>query len=233
MAERTNIPELRKDERIERWKPLFEAATAGLRTTLKKAPQMLHICRTTAERELVIEVVSEHLETGDVDGALQVLIHNSRSSCRTDWARDEEVDVFFYRLKNAGSEAKAPMKMVYSVLVDQLPEQVQPLIKEWLGKEENAEITIQKGREFVRKVKSLLLEKGFRCDHGFRDLGRIAVIDKGKHREGGDELGDRSGDESWDMVSSKSSPGIQESDLEVSEELRRIEPTPGEKDQVV
>ena len=59
------------------------------------------------------------------------------------------------------------------------------------------------------------------------------MIDKGKHREGGDELGDHSGDESWDMVSSKSSPGIQESDLEVSEELRRIEPTLGEKDQVV
>ena len=145
MAERTSIPELQRDERIERCKPLFDAATAGIRATKgggKKALQMLpiHICRTTAERELVIEVVSEHLETGDVEGALQMLIYNLdpppdphralNTLCRTDWAQGEEIDVFFYRLKNAGSEAKAPMNMVCGVVVSQLPEQVQPMIKE-------------------------------------------------------------------------------------------------------
>ena len=71
MAERMSIPELRKDEKIEKWKPFFNAATAGLRATEgggKEALQILpaHICWTLAERELVIEVMAEHLETGDV-----------------------------------------------------------------------------------------------------------------------------------------------------------------------
>ena len=53
MAERTSMPELQRDERIERWKPLFDAATVSIRATErggKKALQMLpiHICRTTA-----------------------------------------------------------------------------------------------------------------------------------------------------------------------------------------
>ena len=72
MAERMNIPEQLKDERIDKWKPIFDAATAGIRASDdggKKGLQMLpiHICRTLAERELVIEVVAEHLETEDVE----------------------------------------------------------------------------------------------------------------------------------------------------------------------
>ena len=81
MAERMSVPELRKGERIEKWKPLFDAATAGIRATEgggKKALQMLpaHVCRSLAERELVVEVVAEHLETGNVERGFQVLIQN-------------------------------------------------------------------------------------------------------------------------------------------------------------
>ena len=65
MTERVTIPELRKEERIEKWKPLFEAATAGLRSTeggTRRALQLLpaYICRSLAERELVLEVVAEN-----------------------------------------------------------------------------------------------------------------------------------------------------------------------------
>ena len=76
-----SVPELRKGERIEKWKPLFDAATAGIRATEgggKKALQMLpaHVCRSLAERELVVEVVAEQLETGDVETAFQLLVQN-------------------------------------------------------------------------------------------------------------------------------------------------------------
>ena len=199
MAERMSIPELLKDERIEKWKPLFDAATAATRTTDgggKKSLQMLpaHICRTLAERELVVEVVAEHLETGDVERAFAVLIENLdpppdphralQTLCRTDWAQGEEIDVFFYRIKNAGSEAKAPMRLICSVLVGQLPEPVQPSIKEWLGRDEDGEISLHRSREFIRKVKSGLLEKGYKSDFGYRNLGHIAVLCEQVTRQG-------------------------------------------------
>ena len=183
------IPELRTNEKIAKWKPLFDAATAGIRATDgggKKALQMLpvHICRTLAERELVIEVVSEHLDT-DVEAALSILIQNLdpppdphralQTLCRMDWSQGEEVDVFFYKLKGAGTEAKAPMRMICSILVGQLPEPAQLSVKEWLEREE-AEITTTKGREFILKIKNVLREKGYSSDFGYRDIGRISTV---------------------------------------------------------
>ena len=66
--------------------------------------------------------------------------------------------------------------MICSVLVSQLPEPVQPAIKEWLKKDTNTELTVTKGREFIRQVKVALTEKGYKHDTGYRDMGRIALM---------------------------------------------------------
>ena len=68
------------------------------------------------------------------------------------------------------------MHMICSVLVSQLPEPVQPAIKEWLKKDTNSELTVTKGREFIRQVKVALTEKGYKHDTGYRDMGRIALM---------------------------------------------------------
>ena len=105
------------------------------------------------------------------------------------------------------------LKRTLSVLVSQLPEQVQPPMKEWLGREENAEITVPKGGEFLRKVKSLLLEKGFKGDHVFRNLGIISLIDKGmatraKHNQGRDGVVNQDEDDPRDTDSAKTNPRV-------------------------
>ena len=63
------------------------------------------------------------------------------------------------------------MHMICSVLVSQLP-----AIKEWLKKDSNTELTVTKGREFIRQVKVALTEKGYKHDTGYRDMGRIALM---------------------------------------------------------
>ena len=69
------------------------------------------------------------------------------------------------------------MKMICGVLV-QSPETVHTLIKEWLEREENQELSTSKSREFVVKVKSALLEKGYKMDYGYHEIGCIARVEE-------------------------------------------------------
>ena len=97
-----------------------DAATEGICATEGEGRKVSRAFISTSAGPRQRDRVSYSGETGKVDGALQVLIQNLdplQTLCRTDWAQGEEIDVFFYRLKNAGSEAKAPMQMVYSILV--------------------------------------------------------------------------------------------------------------------
>ena len=71
--------------------------------------------------------------------------------------------------------------------MSQLPEPVQPAFKEWLKKDTNTELTVTKGREFIRLVKVALTEKGYKHDTGYRDMGRIALMREQKDG-GGDGI---------------------------------------------
>ena len=114
MAESIHAPILKKDERIEDWKPLFQAATAGLRTTeggVLKALQMLpnYVNRTYAERRSIVEVIEENKEAASLDVAFATLIkqidppkdphRGLRELRKTDWQAGESVDDFFTACK--------------------------------------------------------------------------------------------------------------------------------------
>ena len=49
MAERMSVPELRKGERIEKCKPLFDAATSGIRATEGGGNKALQMSRTRVQ----------------------------------------------------------------------------------------------------------------------------------------------------------------------------------------
>ena len=147
MAESIHAPTLKKDERIEDWKPLFQASTAGLRATeggVLKALQMLpnYVNRTYAERRLVVEVIEENREAADLEEAFQTLIkqidppkdqHRAlRELRKTDLQAGENVDHFFYRMQDLSREAKTTMSMACNIFVSQLPLSILPSLREWL-----------------------------------------------------------------------------------------------------
>ena len=76
MVQANRAPTLKKVEKVEDWKPFFQAGTEGLRATeggVLKALQMLpsYANRSYAERKLVIEVVEENQEASDLEAAFE------------------------------------------------------------------------------------------------------------------------------------------------------------------
>ena len=86
----------------------------------------------------------------------------------------ETIDDFFNRLKNSATAAAAPLKMVCSILVSQLPESIQGTLHTWV--DEREAIEAKDAPAFLVKVKTALMEKRIPLDHGYKDMTRIAYM---------------------------------------------------------
>ena len=84
------------------------------------------------------------------------------------------VDDYFYRLKVDGERAQAPLRMVCTLLIAQLPTPVQAPIKEWLATKD--EIVSRQARAFVEYVRKTLTERGIALDKGNRDFSRVCKV---------------------------------------------------------
>ena len=133
------IPPLQPGERIEDWQPLFTAAVTTLLARPggeKLALELLpgYVRRRPAEVELVREVTElESLE--DAFKLLKTLddpvdqYEAMQGLCRADWLRGKHIDDFFYQLKCQAKHAKASLDLVCTILIGQLPKQVQCMAK--------------------------------------------------------------------------------------------------------
>ena len=84
-----------------------------------------YINRSYAEKKLVIGVVGENSEAADLDVAFETLINQIdppkdphralRELRKTDWQAGENVDDFFYRMKDLALEAKTTMTLACSI----------------------------------------------------------------------------------------------------------------------
>ena len=84
-----------------------------------------YINRSYAERKLVIEVVGENSEAADLDAAFETLIKQTdlpkdphralRELRKTDWQPGENVDDFFYRMKDLALKTKTTMTLATSI----------------------------------------------------------------------------------------------------------------------
>ena len=181
-----NIPPLQSGERIEDWERLFRAAVAplllqeeGERLAISLLPA--YVCRRVAERELVREVVNE---TANLTEAFKTLRDNldapidptkaMQTIRNKDWEPGVFIDDYFYELKTATVWAKAPLRIACVVLITQLPPSVQGPINDWLAEKE--ELTAALSREFICKVRKVLVEKNIPLDKGHRDFGQVCEI---------------------------------------------------------
>ena len=175
------IPALKAAERIEDWKPLFEAGVATLLANGPKGEALAigllpaYVNRRTAERELVREVLRD---CKDLKTAFEVLISTldppvdkyqyMQEMCRLDWIPGVQVDDFFYELKRLGVKAAANLSFVCSLFVSQLPKDIQSKAKTWLA--DQAQLSDSSLRTFVKEVKSWMVERGLPLDRGSRNF---------------------------------------------------------------
>ena len=136
-----------------------------------------YVCRRPAEREVVLEVVKEATTLNEAFEILRVLdppIDRTRAMvalCRQDWEPGVLVDDYFYQLKVDDERAQAPLRMVCTLLIAQLPTPVQAPIKEWLATKE--EIDSRQARAFVEYVRETLTERGIALDKGNMDFSSV------------------------------------------------------------
>lgn len=182
LAAGVHIPPLRDGERLEEWEPLFTAAVSPL--LLKgEAGHVLaigmlpaYVNRRHAERELVREVVAEEK---NVASAFKVLIQSldppldkykaMQDLCRLDWAPGVQIDDYFYQLKRLGRHAGVDQHMICTLLVAQLPKQVQGKAKAWIA-EHSGSLDDKAVRGFVSEVKQWLMDRGLTLDWGARSF---------------------------------------------------------------
>ena len=196
MTTSIHIPPLRDGERLEDWEPLFTAAVspllargdAGHALAIGMLPA--YVNRRQAERELVREVVTEEktlaaafevLKSGldppvDKYKAMQEL-------CRLDWSPGVMIDDFYYSLKRLGRAAGAELHMVCTLLVSQLPKEIQGKGKSWLA-DNGKSLDEHKVRSFIAEIKQWLMDRGLALDRGARAFhdssvslsGRVAAL---------------------------------------------------------
>ena len=75
------------------------------------------------------------------------------------WEPRMFVDDYFYELKAAAVQAKAPLRVTCVVLLTQLPPPAQGPINDWLV--EKVDVTVSILREVINKVRKALVEKTF------------------------------------------------------------------------
>ena len=92
---------------------------------------------------------------------------------KVEWQVGEDVDDFFYRLKDLSSEANTNLRVACSMFISQMPNSMQTTLLEWLDRQED--MRTGEGRALLVKVKKILAEKDIPSDHGYRELERIAI----------------------------------------------------------
>ena len=86
-----------------------------------------HVCRRPAEREVVHEVVEEaNYLNDDIEIIRKLDPPTDRTQgmfalCRKDWEPGVLVDDYFYQTKLDGDRAQAPLRMVSTLLIAELP----------------------------------------------------------------------------------------------------------------
>ena len=175
-----HIPPLRDGERLEEWEPLFTAAVSPLLTkgsaghALAFGMLPAHVNRRKAERELVREVVTDE-KTKTLSEAFTVLKNTldppvdkykaMQDLCRLDWSPGVMIDDFYYSLKRLGHFADAQPKMICTLLVSQLPKEIQG--KAWLADNEEG-LNDKTARGLVSDIKQWLMDRGLALDRGAR-----------------------------------------------------------------
>ena len=79
-------------------------------------------------------------------------------------------------MKDLVQEAKAPNTFSYNIFVSQLPISVQRPLRDWLDAQ--GEVGTKEARKLLIKVKSALVQKEIPMDFGYRELGRIALLEQ-------------------------------------------------------
>ena len=177
-----HIPPLGDGERIEDWEPLFTAAVSPL---LAKGPAghklaigMLpaHVNRRRAERELIREIVTDK-KTETLSEAFSVLkdaldppidkYKAMQDLCRMDWSPGVMIDDYYYSLKRLGHFAGAQSEMICSLLVSQLPKEIQGKAKAWIADHED-DLSDKAVRSLVSDIKQWLMDRGLALDRGAR-----------------------------------------------------------------
>ena len=79
-------------------------------------------------------------------------------------------------MQDLAREARTSTSMACNIFVSQLPLSIQPSLREWLDVRE--EVGTKEARELIVKVKTALVEKNIPLDYGYRELGKIAVLQR-------------------------------------------------------
>ena len=180
-----SIPPLLKEQTIAEWEHFFRAAVTSLlaqeggeRLAIGILPA--YVCRRATERQVVREVVQEAKTLDEAFEILRTLdppIDRTQAMvllCRKDWVPGVLIDDYFYELRTTATHAQAPNKIVCTILIAQLPTNVQVPVKEWLTTRE--EIDSRQERDFIRLVRQTLTDKGVALDKGNRDFARICML---------------------------------------------------------
>lgn len=171
------IPKLLPNQRLEDWEPLFRASVTGLlmRTDGEKLAIGLlaaHVNRREAEVELMKDVVKldQLNEAFDLLKTLDDPIDKfweMQRLCKTEWLRGTKIDDLFYKLKRQAKLAEAPLNLVCSIIIGQLPRQIQGKVKErYSNRADESSVSEKEARDLLLKIKELLKERGIPLDVG-------------------------------------------------------------------
>ena len=177
------IPPLVTGQKIEEWEPLFRAAVSSLvaTTSEKAAIQLLpaYLSRLVVERTLALEAIKRDT----LDDAFKLLKDNldppddiyeaTRRYYSMEWSCGEFVDDFWVRVLREAKRAKHSARQAAVSLITQLPVEIQAPCKVWIADKE--ELSDQNTREFMIKVKLLLVQRGIPTDRGWRKTDVLQV----------------------------------------------------------
>ena len=97
--------------------------------------------------------------------------------CRANWLRGEKIDYFYYHLKKKAKQVDGKLELICSILIGQLPKQIQGNVKAFYveKKDGNGTILELNARLLIMKAKHLLSERGIDLDIGCLNVDELTI----------------------------------------------------------
>ena len=112
--------------------------------------------------------------------------------CRANWLRGEKID-YFYHLKKKAKQVDGKLELICSILIGELPKQIQGKVKAFYveKKDGNGTISELNARLLIMRAKHLLSERGITLDIeclnadelNNQQISDVSKVDKGKDDE--------------------------------------------------
>ena len=113
--------------------------------------------------------------------------------CRANWLRGEKIDYFYYHLKKKAKQVDGKLELICSILIGELPKQIQGKVKAFYveKKDGNGTISELNARLLIMRAKHLLSERGITLDIeclnvdelNNQQISGVSKVDKGKDDE--------------------------------------------------